>query len=253
MQATPEITCGGVMIMALKNATKSGAYYDVLEPILPQYLTRQFTVYDISDVTGQPTRKFPSRLGRFCREGILERVNGGIASHNGVLSVYQFTQEFQQLYHARATRHKDHVTCPEAIRTENRQAANRKTWNSKQWIHARNAFLNGKSCAWCGVRFNLIAHHPTLDHYGTPEYIDPYLSKCMVLCRRCHHALHKGMKLCPVCKKNYCPVDADSCYDCLPEHMKFEIEQKKRDRDRLKKKLQDRQKQKAREWKEAHK
>jgi hypothetical protein len=60
------------------------------------------------------------------------------------------------------------------------------------------------------------------------------------------------MKLCPVCKKNYCPVDSDSCYECLPEEEKFAIEQKKRERDRLKKKLQDRQKQKAREWKEAH-
>jgi hypothetical protein len=218
--------------MALKNSTKSAAYYAVIEPILPQYLDWQFTVHDISDVTGQPTRKFPSRLGRFCREGILERVNGGIASHNGVLSVYQFTREF---------------------RTENRQAANRKTWNSKMWIRARNAFLNGKSCVWCGKRFDLIAHHPTLDHYGTPGYIDPYLSKCVVLCRRCHHALHKGMKLCPVCKKNYCPVDTESCYECLPEETKFAIEQKKRDSDRLKKKLQDREKAKAQAWKETHK
>jgi hypothetical protein len=240
--------------MALKNSTKSAAYYAVIEPILPQYLDRQFTVHNISDVTGQPTRKFPSRLGRFCREGILERVNGGIASHNGVLSVYQFTPEFRQLYHARANRHNEnHVTNPQAIRTENRQAANRKTWNSKAWIRARNAFLNGKSCAWCGKRFDLIAHHPTLDHYGTPEYIDPYLSRCVVLCRRSHLALHKGMKLCPVCKERYCPVDAESCYECLPEQEKFSIEQKKRDSDRLKRKLQEKEKARVKAWKEAHK
>ena len=36
----------------------------------------------------------------------------------------------------------------------------------------------------------------------------------MVLCRRCHSALHKGLKLCPVCKKKYAPNEADCCFSC---------------------------------------
>lgn len=242
--------------MALKNATKSSAYFDVIDPILPQYLDQQFTVHDISGVTGIPTRMFLSRMGRFCREGILERVNGGIVSHNQVLSIYKFTEEFRGLYHARIARNNTdahHVTNPQAIRTANRQKANRKTWSSKAWRDARDAFLNGKACAWCGKRYDLIAHHPTMDHYGSPEYIDPYLSKCVVLCRRCHCAVHKKLKLCPVCKKQYCPVDSDSCYDCLPEDEKFRIEQAKRDAKKLQRKLRENEKARVKAWKDGNK
>ena len=41
-----------------------------------------------------------------------------------------------------------------------------------------------------------------------------------VLCKRCHFAHHKGMDLCPVCKKKYKNKQYKTCYDCIPEDAK---------------------------------
>jgi len=41
-----------------------------------------------------------------------------------------------------------------------------------------------------------------------------------VLCKRCHLAHHKGMDLCPVCKKKYKKKQYKTCYDCIPEDAK---------------------------------
>lgn len=38
---------------------------------------------------------------------------------------------------------------------------------------------------------------------------------CIVLCNRCHLALHKGMKLCPVCKEKYHKTSYAMCWDCF--------------------------------------
>jgi hypothetical protein len=55
-----------------------------------------------------------------------------------------------------------------------------------------------------------------------PEYED--LTKdTMVLCKRCHFSIHKGMNLCPVCKKKYKSFYQQTCFDCLPEKVKEKI------------------------------
>ncbi|MCQ1534601.1 hypothetical protein FTO70_02620 [Methanosarcina sp. KYL-1] len=54
------------------------------------------------------------------------------------------------------------------------------------------------------------------------------LENALVLCRRCHFAILRGMELCPVCKKKYKSVRYDTCFDCLPEEKKGEILEKKR-------------------------
>ena len=41
-----------------------------------------------------------------------------------------------------------------------------------------------------------------------------------VLCKKCHLAHHKGMDLCPVCKKKYKKKQYKTCYDCIPEDVK---------------------------------
>ncbi len=57
-----------------------------------------------------------------------------------------------------------------------------------------------------------------------PEYTD--LTKdTIILCKRCHFALHHGMDLCPVCHKKYKRRDYASCYECLPSSTKQQIQQ----------------------------
>jgi len=53
-----------------------------------------------------------------------------------------------------------------------------------------------------------------------PEYTD-LEQETVILCNRCHLALHKGMRLCPVCKQRY--TRYGSCYICLPEAEKARI------------------------------
>lgn len=38
---------------------------------------------------------------------------------------------------------------------------------------------------------------------------------CVVLCNRCHLALHKGMKLCSICKEKYHKAHYSMCWDCF--------------------------------------
>ena len=49
------------------------------------------------------------------------------------------------------------------------------------------------------------------------EYHEYYLTfeDCIVLCNRCHLALHKGMKLCPICKEKYHKTSYAMCWDCF--------------------------------------
>jgi hypothetical protein len=56
-----------------------------------------------------------------------------------------------------------------------------------------------------------------------PEYED-LTQDTVVLCKRCHFALHQGMDLCPLCKKKYKPVYRRSCFDCLPDKQKANVE-----------------------------
>lgn len=48
---------------------------------------------------------------------------------------------------------------------------------------------------------------------------------CIVLCKKCHFAIRKGMALCRVCRKNYHPRRYPTCWGCIPDSKwKREIE-----------------------------
>lgn len=48
-----------------------------------------------------------------------------------------------------------------------------------------------------------------------------------ILCDKCHIAHHNGMNLCPVCKKKYKSMKYKTCWDCIPEERKKEIQDEK--------------------------
>lgn len=68
------------------------------------------------------------------------------------------------------------------------------------------------------------------DKFAKGEYLK--FNDIVTLCKRCHFAAEKGMKLCPYCKKNYCRIDywegLTACKGCKPkareEYAKFEEE-----------------------------
>jgi hypothetical protein len=118
----------------------------------------------------------------------------------------------------------------EERRSTNRKAKNRKLWTSARWRKKRKEYINacGGHCSWCGSTEYLVVHHPFLESYEDNEvYLNFYLSGCIVLCRRCHFAVHKGLVLCPRCKKNYCSPRYEHCYSCLDTNTKTVIEERK--------------------------
>ena len=145
---------------------------------------------------------------------------------------------------------------PEVIRKNNRRAKLKKIWTSKEWKTKVKEFIGDRPCQWCGSLEYRTAHHPYRSSYGESVYLDLYLSQCMVLCRRCHTALHKGLNLCPVCKNRYKPVEAEYCFLCYcaayPE-VKEKHEQAKAEKKRIQKELRQQQAAKVKEWKKNHK
>lgn len=133
-----------------------------------------------------------------------------------------------------------------------------KTWQSKEWKDKKKAFIGERGCSWCGSQEYLTVHHPFRNGYGPEIYMDFYLSKCVILCRRCHAALHKGLVLCQ-CKKHYRPFDAEECFTCYstkyPEVLKkvkqYKEDQKEKQKVYRKKKYQE-QKKKQDEWNKVH-
>lgn len=91
----------------------------------------------------------------------------------------------------------------------------RRIWESKEWIAAKYSFLEGKVCWSCGKKAT-VAHHPTDEYYGKNEYINLHISGCIPLCNSCHLAGHKGLVLCPNCKRGYTGQDSGFCKHCIP-------------------------------------
>jgi len=109
----------------------------------------------------------------------------------------------------------DHsVSCPAARATKGRRKGLNRVWSTKEHKATVKAFCEGKTCQWCGSRDKLTAHHPYIESYKGC-YTDLELSGCFVLCNRCHFSLHKGLILCPVCKKHYHRVGAEMCKECF--------------------------------------
>lgn len=127
------------------------------------------------------------------------------------------------------------------------------SWGSKEWKKRRLEAIEGMVCAWCGSSEALAVHHDaeprvtglakwksiyrSLDKSPRYKGVSPERLKEMteerfevwrseyertymdfenvvILCRRCHFALHKGKKLCERCRKNYHNPRFSTCFSC---------------------------------------
>lgn len=138
---------------------------------------------------------------------------------------------------------------PDNRRISSRKKNLRKIWRTPEWKKGVKDFVAGKKCQWCGSTNRLTAHHP---YYQSADsvYLDLYLSGCLVLCNRCHFAIHKGLQLCPDCGQHYMRLGAGTCYNCFvlnnPEVAERILIKKERDK-RLKKELQKKSRDKFKE------
>ncbi len=105
-------------------------------------------------------------------------------------------------------------------RTIGRKKRLQKIWRSPAWKKAMQEFK--KKNPWCefhleyGIKIpTYTAHHPYKDSYSVEEiYLDFYLSECQAVCQQCHKAIDVGLRICPICKENYCPFTVDRCSKC---------------------------------------
>lgn len=108
-----------------------------------------------------------------------------------------------------------------------------KPWQLSKWRKRRAEFIEGKSCEWCGSHEGpLIIHHPQEKNTLSDEKYESF-DGALVLCKRCHFALHKEMHLCPNCKKKYVPNKFDVCFDCLPSERKEAIKSRREEQMKL--------------------
>ena len=131
---------------------------------------------------------------------------------------------------------------PEITRTTTRRKNLKKKWGGKEWKVKRLAFIDsrGGKCEWCESKERLTVHHPQRNSYGTSAYMDFFLSGCILLCSRCHAALHAGRVICERehddKEVHYRWHDAEMCSYCfLKLHPELK-EQKKRDRNKQRRK-----------------
>lgn len=130
------------------------------------------------------------------------------------------------------------------------------SWQTREWREKRLAAIEGRVCAWCGSSDRLAVHHcaeprvtglakwksiyRSLDKSPdfkniTPEqlkeltdikfnawrvkyervYMD--FKNIIILCKKCHFALHKGKKLCDRCKIHCHNPRYPMCFSCNKE------------------------------------
>lgn len=100
-----------------------------------------------------------------------------------------------------------------------------KVWQLSKWKKKRLEFIKNKSCEWCDSREFLVIHHPQEKNSLTDLEYESF-EGTIILCKRCHFALHRGWHLCPVCKKRYARLFYGQCSRC---HKKEQKEQRKFD------------------------
>lgn len=104
------------------------------------------------------------------------------------------------------------VTCPEAIRAQNRKANNRKRERDPERRAIVKAWCVGKTCTCgCGKPANT-PHHVSDDLYKD-EGAWKDLANCEPYYHICHGLHHKGFERCPVCK-GWMRRGSESCYRC---------------------------------------
>lgn len=83
-------------------------------------------------------------------------------------------------------------------------------------------------------------YHDWLEENGIEELIEEEIKKAeeeyeslehaIVLCKRCHFASLRGMELCPVCRKKYKPLRYETCFDCLSDEKKKDIQERQKEK-----------------------
>lgn len=131
---------------------------------------------------------------------------------------------------------------PQEIRARNHKRNLNRVWSGKVWRAKRLAFIDsrGSRCEWCGSTEGLTVHHPMRNSYGSSAYMDFYLSGCILLCQRCHSALHAGRVICDRDhadgEVHYRWHDAEMCSYCFLQLHPELKEQKKKDEERARRK-----------------
>lgn len=107
---------------------------------------------------------------------------------------------------------------PDADKSKKKGVTKSKPWQLSKWRKARQKFLTGKSCEWCGSREKLVVHHPQARYSLSDEQYGS-LEGAITLCKRCHFSLHRGLVLCKVCKSNYHRPNREKCLHCFKESL----------------------------------
>jgi hypothetical protein len=113
-----------------------------------------------------------------------------------------------------------------------------KIWSGKEWKEKKAAFLlkNPECQMHKSVGKTVpatIPHHPYRDSYKG-HYTDLELSGCVAYCNRCHFALHKGLRLCPICGEHYMRWDQERCRPCFEKAHPEVVEAQKKYKEDLK-------------------
>lgn len=150
------------------------------------------------------------------------------------------------------------TTCQPARATSSRRKSLKKTWTGKAWKEARAGFIKsrGGTCEWCKSRERLTVHHPQRNSYGPEIYMDFALSECILLCARCHAALHAGRVICERehddGEIHYRWHDAEMCGFCflkLHPEIKIAAEKAKKEKQKRQREARKRASDKAKAWK----
>ena len=135
------------------------------------------------------------------------------------------------------------------------------SWGSKEWMEKRLAAIEGRVCAWCGSAEALAVHHDkeprvtglakwksiyrSLDKSPRTKGLSPerlteltnerfeawraeyertYMDfeNVIILCKKCHYALHHGKVLCQRCRVHYHNPRYPVCFSCNEELKKNE-------------------------------
>lgn len=100
--------------------------------------------------------------------------------------------------------------------------AHRNARMRKPWLDRRKEIITPESrCSMCGVLSSIAViqiHHISKEAYKEENYhlyekLDLSLPIILV-CKKCHSALHKGMQLCKKCRVAYHYAQFPSCFKC---------------------------------------
>lgn len=112
-------------------------------------------------------------------------------------------------------------TNPQRRRIEKHDETNAEIWESPEWKATKAKFLIGNpKCCRCGGS-SQVPHHPNLEVYGKPEYLD--LRDTQPYCHDCHSGEHRRKFKCTVCGKIMAKSEGERCFACLEDSDKQRI------------------------------